>query len=102
MDIHQTIPISVDMLAWITTIEIPVLMAMIAYAHRTKSQFDTRLENMRESTDSDIDEIKKAFMDYKLEVAQKYVSMAYLRDVESRLTHHLIRIEKKLDEKYHA
>ena len=102
MDIQQTIPISVDMIAWITTIEIPILTAIIAYAHRAKNQLDKRMDTMHESIDKDLQDTKKSLMDYKLEVAQKYASMAYLRDVESRLTNHLIRIEKKLDGQYHA
>ena len=34
---------------------------------------------------------------YKLEVAQRYASVTYLKDVETRLTNYLIRIERKLD-----
>jgi hypothetical protein len=34
---------------------------------------------------------------YKLEVAKNYASITYLKEVERRLTGHLIRIEDKLD-----
>lgn len=34
---------------------------------------------------------------YKLEVAEKYASIRYLKDVEGRLAASLERIEKKLD-----
>lgn len=39
----------------------------------------------------------KNLADYKLEVARSYVHIDYLRDVERRLTEHLVRIEAKLD-----
>lgn len=32
-----------------------------------------------------------------MEVAQRYASIGYLKDVETRLTEHLLRIEAKLD-----
>ena len=102
MDIQQTIPISMDIIAWITTIEIPILTAVIAYAHRAKNQFEKRLEHIHDDLSVDINSVRSALMNYKLEVAQKYASIAYLRDVEARLTNHLIRIEKKLDGNYHA
>ena len=31
-----------------------------------------------------------------MEVAQRYASIGYLKDVETRLTEHLLRIEAKL------
>jgi len=34
---------------------------------------------------------------YKLEVARTYASLVHLKDVETRLTEHLVRIEAKLD-----
>jgi hypothetical protein len=35
--------------------------------------------------------------DFKLDIARNYASIAYLKDVENRLTAHLLRIEAKLD-----
>lgn len=34
---------------------------------------------------------------YKLQVAEKYVSQGHLKEVEERLTGHLLRIEAQLD-----
>ena len=36
--------------------------------------------------------------DFKIHVARNYVSINYLKDVENRLTEHLLRIEKKIDD----
>ncbi|MBI0536046.1 hypothetical protein D9599_10725 [Roseomonas sp. KE2513] len=35
---------------------------------------------------------------FKLEVARTYVPLSLIRDVDGRLTSHLVRIEQKLDE----
>ena len=49
-------------------------------------------------TDGRVDLCKEALADFKLHVARNYVSTNYLKDVENRLTNHLLRIEKKLDD----
>ena len=40
---------------------------------------------------------REALAAYKLEVAKSYATTGYLKDVEQRLTEHLVRIEGKLD-----
>jgi hypothetical protein len=41
--------------------------------------------------------VVKDLADYKLQVAEKYASVNYLKDVEKRLLDGLERIEKKID-----
>jgi len=41
--------------------------------------------------------VREALSSYKLEVAKTYVSFELLKDVETRLTDHLLRIEHKLE-----
>jgi hypothetical protein len=48
--------------------------------------------NLRETRD-----LAGRLADFKLDVARNYASIAYLKDVENRLTSHLLRIEAKLD-----
>lgn len=38
-----------------------------------------------------------ALAQFKLDVAERYASIAYIRDVEKRITEHLLRIEANLD-----
>ena len=46
----------------------------------------------------ELDEQRRANLDaFKLEVAKSYASITALKDVERRLTSHLVRIEQKLD-----
>ncbi|MCZ8312037.1 MAG: hypothetical protein O9320_14425 [Magnetospirillum sp.] len=47
--------------------------------------------NLRETRD-----LAARLADFKLEIARNYASIAYLKDVENRLTAHLLRIEAKL------
>ena len=44
-----------------------------------------------------ITNVKDEFLIYKTEVAQTYVSIVYLKDVETRILKQLTRIEDKLD-----
>ncbi|HYI71659.1 MAG TPA: hypothetical protein VEX87_18010 [Skermanella sp.] len=41
--------------------------------------------------------MRESLSAYKLEVAKTYVSVGYLKDIERRLTDHLLRIDAKLD-----
>ncbi|TAN54916.1 MAG: hypothetical protein EPN26_06160 [Rhodospirillales bacterium] len=41
--------------------------------------------------------LREALSAYKLEVAKSYASIGYIKDIERRLTEHLVRIESKLD-----
>lgn len=60
---------------WVTAVELPALAGLFWLVQRTR----------------------EALADYKLEVARTYASLAHLKDVEVRLTEHLLRIEAKLD-----
>ena len=42
-------------------------------------------------------EVQQKLDAYKVEVAEKYATIAYLKDVEDRIVDHLRAIEKKLD-----
>jgi hypothetical protein len=83
---------------WIQVIELPVLTGLFLWIIKLKSQIDLSLEKLRGAFSQTLDRIQKELSDYKLEVARTYASMSYLKDVEDRLTNHLLRIEKKLEQ----
>jgi len=60
---------------------------------RLKSHMDLSDEKIR----AHFSNIHKDLADYKLDVARTYASISYIKDVEARLTHHLLRIERKLE-----
>ena len=45
-----------------------------------------------------IERTREELSAFKLEVARTYVPLSLIRDVDGRLTSHLVRIEQKLDE----
>ena len=72
---------------WAAMIEIPVFAALFRMLVKQKTECET-----------DIGRCREALSEFKLHVARNYVSVNYLKDVENRLTNHLLRIEKKLDD----
>lgn len=72
---------------WIALIELPIFIALFRMIVRNKNDCDKEMLLCRD-----------ALSDFKLHVARNYVSINYLKDVENRLTNHLLRIEKKLDD----
>jgi hypothetical protein len=87
-----------DHLVWLTAIEMPVIGALFWLLWRTRRETDERLDEARRRADISLAQTREALSAYKLEVARTYASMATLKDVEARLTAHLLRIETKLDE----
>lgn len=76
-----------EILNWVSMIEIPIFLAL----------FKTVMK-LRKEAEVNVAMCKDGLSEFKLYVAQNYASMNYLKDVENRLTNHLLRIEKKLDE----
>lgn len=88
---------TLDLVWWITVVEIPALTGLFWLIWRTKRDQEEELQHHREVTDKAVIQSREALSAYKLEVAKTYASIAYLKDVERRLTEHLLRIESKLD-----
>lgn len=82
---------------WIAMVELPVFAALFRLVNRNKKEADKGIEHLKEAHDAHVSNLKDALADFKLHVARNYVSVNYLKDVENRLTDHLLRIEKKLD-----
>ncbi len=76
---------------------LPVLGGLFWLIWRVRQDADRALERVRHLSDSALADMREGLADYKLEVAKNYVSIAYLKDVERRLTDHLLRIDAKLD-----
>ncbi len=71
---------------WITAIEIPVLSGLFWLFWRNKNDVDGAIQNIRE-----------ALMEFRLDVVQSYAQSSDLKELEMRITSHLLRIEAKLD-----
>ncbi|MCG8507907.1 MAG: hypothetical protein MI741_01645, partial [Rhodospirillales bacterium] len=88
---------TMDIVWWITAVEIPALAGLFWLAWRNRRDADTALEKTRSDMESRLGRLRDTLSAYKLEVAKSYASIAYIKEVEKRLTDHLVRIEDKLD-----
>ena len=78
---------------WITVVELPLILGAYALILKRGRDLDRDLVAIRQELVSAGRELQA----YKLEAAQTFASIGYLKDVENRLTGHLETIEKKLD-----
>lgn len=88
---------TIDIMWWITAVELPVLGTLFWLMWRTRTEADERLDEMAHRLEVGMGQTREALSAYKLEVAKSYATTGYLKDVERRLTEHLVRIEAKLD-----
>lgn len=87
-----------ELINWIAMIEIPLFVAVFRMLVKQRKEIEEQLLATQTHTEGRVDICKESLADSKLHVARNYVSTGYLKDVENRLTNHLLRIEKKLDE----
>ena len=78
---------------WITVVELPLILGAYGLILKRGRDHDRDLVAIRQELVSASRELQA----YKLEAAQTFASIGYLKDVENRLTRHLEAIEKKLD-----
>lgn len=90
---------TLDLIWWITAVELPALAGLFWLIWRSRHDSDDAIEDNRRTFERGLSQQREALAAYKLEVAQSYASIAYIKDVEKRLTVHLERIEHKLDGK---
>lgn len=88
---------SISVMWWITAVELPALGSLFWLAWRMRRDGDIADDALRHHCDEAIQSLRDGLAAYKLEVAKSYASIPYLKEVERRLTQHLIRIETKLD-----
>ena len=83
---------------WIAVIEVPVVVALFRMLHGLRQDFQTRIErgDMRDS--EAVGRTRDELAEFKLEVARAYVPLSLIRDVDQRLSQHLLRIESRLEE----
>ncbi len=88
---------SIDMFKYLTAVELPLLGGMFWFFWRARREGDVALNDQRQRMDLAIGQLRDRIAADKLDVAKNYASAESLKDVERRLTRHLLRIEAKLD-----
>lgn len=75
-----------DLQWWITAIGIPVVGSLIWLRFHDHEDMDKTFRALKDD-----------LANYKLLVATNFVSVSYLKDVETRIMSHLEKIEQKID-----
>jgi len=75
-----------DLQWWIATIGIPLVGALFWLRFYDRDDVDKALRGIRDD-----------LANYKLLVATNFVSVAYLKEVETRIMAHLEKIDQKID-----
>lgn len=90
-------PLSLDLVWWVTAVEVPALAGLFWLIWRVRRDLEVAADRLRRTQEMGLFGVRESLASYKLEVAKSYVSIPYLKEVEGRLTGHLVRIENKLD-----
>lgn len=90
--------LSVDFAWWLSAVELPALAGLFWLLQRQREDHARALRQAEREQRNAMQALRGALADYKLDVAQNYASIGLLKDVETRLTEHLLRIEAKLDQ----
>lgn len=87
-----------DPASWIRFVEIPVAAGLFWMIHGLRQDFLNRADRIDERGAEALTRTREDLADYKLEVARTYVPLSLIRDVDRRLSEHMLRIESKLGE----
>lgn len=86
-----------ELMWWMSAVEIPALAGLFWLGWRNRRDADAAVARVHREAEGRDARLRDNLADYKLDVAKSYASIAHLKDVERRLTGHLLRIEAKLD-----
>jgi hypothetical protein len=89
--------ISSDLAWWITVFDLPAMAGLFWLIWRTRQDSEAAVDDLHALLARRSDQLREALNAFKLEVAKTYASQTDLRELEGRLTSHLLRIELKLD-----
>ncbi|WP_341703853.1 hypothetical protein [Ferrovibrio sp.] len=89
--------LSADLIWWLSAVELPALAGLFWLLQQHRDRSEQAQARLQAELRTSIAATRAALSDYKLDVAQSYASLGHLKDVETRLTEHLLRIEAKLD-----
>jgi len=91
-------PITIEPLWWVTVVELPVLAGLFWMIHGLRSDVQARIER-GDARDADaLTRTREDLAEFRIEVARTYVPLSLIREVDQRLSGHLLRIEQKLEQ----
>jgi hypothetical protein len=90
-------PMQIEPTWWISVIEVPVVAALFRMIYSLRQDFQNRIERGDTRDSEAVSRARDELAEFKLEVARTYVPLSLIRDVDQRLSSHLLRIEGKLE-----
>jgi hypothetical protein len=81
---------------WTTAIEVPVLGCMFWLIHHGRRESERALLRIYREIQGNLNMVLDNLAQSKLEIARFYATVTDLKDVEKRLTDHLLRLETRL------
>lgn len=88
---------SEDLIWWISVVDIPAMGGLFWLIWRVRRDGERGADHLRDLLERRSSQLREGLHAFKLEVAKNYASHNDLRELEERLTQHLLRIESKLD-----
>ena len=88
---------ALDAIKLVAMVELPVIGGLFWLILHLRREAEQALDALRLRADAAQAQVRDALAAYKLEVAKSYVPIGTLKDLEQRLTGHLLRIEEKLE-----
>ncbi len=82
---------------WVTVVDIPVMSTLFWLIWRTRREAEDAIDTLHDTLDVRSSQLREALSAFKLEVAKSYASVGDMKDLETRIVAHLLRIESKLD-----
>ena len=82
---------------WITAVDLPVMTGMFWLIFRMRGEAEEAIDTLHGTVEMRSAQLREALSAFKLEVAKSYASVTDMKDLETRIVSHLLRIESKLD-----
>ena len=87
---------TISLVWWITAVEIPVFGCLFWIVHHGRREAERALLKVYSEIQGNLNMVLENLAHSKLEVARLYATVADLKDVEKRLTDHLLRLDGRL------
>lgn len=82
---------------WISVIEVPIVAALFRMIYGLKQDIQSRIDRGDTRDSEAMNRTREDLAEFKLEVARTYVPLSLIRDLDQRVSSHLLRIEGKLE-----
>ena len=97
LEMHVNEPWTISWVWWISAVELPVVGCLFWLIHHGRRESERALLRVYREIQGNLSMVLDNLAQSKLEVARLYATIADLKDVEKRLTDHLLRVETRLN-----